>query len=274
MKAVVARNATQEARQKPLIMLNVSFNHSITLNHIVQILDVTGLEELLIWRNPALPVREVTKLAGSRIAKTTSCARFIEPLEAWIIDYMALDVQPTPPLATYTHIRQVVWMSLATMDFDARPPADDPVQVGGPLGRLSIEQLSVKAIAKLLQLSYYKYDDHISAELLVLPLQDTWAPLAKIYTSLARIENFMANETIEMEYDGRWKPVLPLIMATGSAEVRFSRRVSPFRLQAQTLTCAKSEYAIYIPRTHYHEQDQLSPDTRAPGRSRILGSHT
>lgn len=36
-------------------------------------------------------------------------------------------------------------------------------------------------------------------------------------------------------------------MATGSAEVRFSRRISSFRLQAQTLTFAKSEYAISSP---------------------------
>lgn len=89
------------------------------------------------------------------------------------------------------------------MDFDARPPPDNPVQLGRPLGRLSIKQLSVKAIAKLLQPSYYKYNDRINVELLVLPLQDTWAPLAEIYTSLARIENFMANETIKMKYNGR-----------------------------------------------------------------------
>lgn len=85
VKAIVDLNVentvTKEGRPKPLALLDISFLNSVTLANLESILDFTDLNELLIWDNPSLPQEEVAKVAKGRIAKLTTRARFLEPLE-------------------------------------------------------------------------------------------------------------------------------------------------------------------------------------------------
>ena len=67
--------------------------------------------------------------------------------------------------------------------------------------------------------------DHNSnfAELVALPHCDAWSPLTEFYTSLARIEKFMADGRIVRGgycvVMDRWPLIFPLMMATGNAKV-------------------------------------------------------
>ncbi|KAI1749879.1 hypothetical protein F4782DRAFT_511210 [Xylaria castorea] len=221
---------------RSLERLDLSYIASVTPDHVARILDVTRLKELTIWDNPGLPLEEVATVADGRIAKVTSRAGFLAPLEKWV---MQMDdgaerparARPAPPTApTQTRIRQVVWMTLVTTKVDASAPPPPPTDVASHLrGPLSLEDLDAETLATMLHPRRYRevYSNKDCnckfAELVALPHHDTWGPLAEFYTSLARIEKFMSHSSI-INNEGlshRWPWVFPLMMATGNAEVGF-----------------------------------------------------
>ncbi|KAJ9133177.1 hypothetical protein NKR23_g10910 [Pleurostoma richardsiae] len=249
VKAIVARNATMvRGEEKPLELLDLSFNASVTRDHIRRILDVTNLKELLIWNNASLPLEEVAKVAGGRIAKVTTRAGFLAPLEKWVRQcfYDADDpvrIHPVPPTApTQTRIRQVVWMMLVTEKADAsKPPTNKDGQLQIPIGALSLEDFDAETLAVMLhpmrhRKAYSRHDrNRIFSELVAFPHHDAWTPLAEVYTSLASIEKFMSNRSIIENAHGtltnRWPLVFPLMMATGDVESEWAVS-SPFPAEA------------------------------------------
>ncbi|KAK0716017.1 hypothetical protein B0H67DRAFT_554426 [Lasiosphaeris hirsuta] len=133
---------------------------------------------------------------------------------------------------------ELMWMNLTTLKADVTKPQPDELQ-GAP-GTLSLEKLSVESLAFFmhpwhLKLSEREVCNSSFAELASLPLHDTWIPLAEFYTSLARIEKYMATDDIiergHMVLRNRWPLVIPLLMATGSAESMYTVS-SPFPAQA------------------------------------------
>ncbi|KAJ2906913.1 hypothetical protein MKZ38_009776 [Zalerion maritima] len=70
-----------------------------------------------------------------------------------------------------------------------------------------------------------KEPNRIFAEALTLPLYDMWAPLAERYTSLARIEEFMAYGELYVpgvrRMFNRYPLVFPMMMATGNEEPEY-----------------------------------------------------
>lgn len=242
VRAVLARKK-QTKNPKPLaLVLDISFLPAVGPAHVKRVLDLTHLEELIIWDNPNLPLDEVTKVAEGRIAKTTTRARFLEPLERRTknIHHRRLDDLPAVPLSmppttpTRTRIRQVVWMTLTTPRVDVAKPQPDKaitgeLQLQGPPGTLSLEKLSVEALAFIMHPFYRRLRqdaNHIFAELVSLPLYDTWMPLAEFITSLTRFEKYMANDKLlDRQFDlitDRWPLALALLMATGNTEVCLS----------------------------------------------------
>lgn len=239
VEAVVARNAGMlREEKKPLELLDLSFNASITPDDIACILNVTDLKELLIWDNPGLPLEKVAKVVGGRVAKVTTRAGFLAPLEKWVRQCHEdaqdpVRVQPAPPTApTRTRIRQVVWMMLVTQKADdaSKPPTDLDAQRRVPLGTLSLEDFDTETLAMMLhpmryRMAYSRNDYNcIFTELVTFPHHDAWTPLAELYTSLASIEKFMSHKSIVEKANDlitdRWPLIFPLMMATGNIEVR------------------------------------------------------
>ncbi|KAI0431720.1 hypothetical protein F5Y09DRAFT_354693 [Xylaria sp. FL1042] len=256
VKGVVSLNAkhtkVDEAHPKPLALLNISFINSVTPDHLASILDLTDLDELLIWHNPCLPLDEVATLAKGRIAKTTTRARFMEPLErqAMQLSYvykLPPRAQPSAPLITLTHtpIRQVVWMNLMTSNLKTTEPLSFGAVANQPQalpGKLSLEHLSIKALATMMHPEYSWLSDRetpnkVFAEFVPLQLHDIWMPLAEFYTSLQRIEIGMVSNTPEWcSVDERWPMIFPLMMATGNTKSWFTVS-SPFPAEAFEQVC-------------------------------------
>ncbi|KAJ9137725.1 hypothetical protein NKR23_g8964 [Pleurostoma richardsiae] len=243
VKSVCAHNlAIKKRATKTLKMLNISFNKSLTPDHLASILREMTIYELIIWDNPGLPLEEVASIANGRISKLTSRAGFLAPLERWArqnyrTKKSLVPVQPPPPIApTQTRIRQVVWMTLGTVEFEAsktRPYSAGLAHI--PNGKLSLEILDVDTLAMLLHPDFhrrvFKYDESntIWARHIALPHHDAWAPLAEVYTSVARIEEFMSCNDIAdstCTLTDRWPLVIPLMMATGNKKKKSEYRVS------------------------------------------------
>ncbi|KAK2594392.1 hypothetical protein QQS21_007898 [Conoideocrella luteorostrata] len=231
---VVTRNGKRPGGEtKSMELLDLSFNVHVTPDDVARILDVTDVHELVMWDNPGLPLEAVADVAEGRIAKVTSRAGFLAPLERWVRQCLweapALVAQPaSPTMPTQTRLRQVVWMTLATLDVDDfEPPTDMAGPLQGTTGTLSLEDLDVKRLARMLHPwnhpigSPIRSPNTIFAELVALPQNDTWRPLVEFYTSLARIEKFMANKDIiqrghDVIFD-RWPLAFPLMMTMGHA---------------------------------------------------------
>ena len=231
--AVVALNVKRtksEASPKPLAVLDISFIASVTSAHVARILDFTDIDELLAWDNPDLRLEEVAQVAKGRITKTTARTLFLEPLERWILhgarwhDGGRLEVKPSLLKApTRTRIRQVVWMTVVTLNVDPKRSLERRP------GTLSLEQLTPETLATILHPRYRRIArprgdrSSVFAELVALPQCDVWSPLAEFYTSLARVEKFMADDQIVRRGHrvimDRWPLIFPLMMATGNAKV-------------------------------------------------------
>ncbi|KAK7739119.1 hypothetical protein SLS53_005755 [Cytospora paraplurivora] len=186
VEAIVAKNA----QQKPLAVLDISFNPSVVPRHISRILDRTDIGELLIWDNPKLPLDIVDTVARGRVSKVTTRDLFMAPFEKWTQPWEGsfsnrlYPIRTQPAAAPQIHIRQVVFLTLSTR-----------LRAGKPA--LSLENFDAETLAVALHPLYKQYydgtPDHVFAEVLGLPLYDSWAPLAERFTSLARIEEFAFN---------------------------------------------------------------------------------
>ncbi|KAI0865183.1 hypothetical protein F4860DRAFT_462591 [Xylaria cubensis] len=238
VKGAVAHNeAVYKTAAKDLEVLDVSFNPMLTPDDIARIVEVTALDELIIWNNPGLSQESVAKIANGRIAKVTTRAGFLAPLKrlalsSWKDKESLAPFDPPPPfvLPTQVMIRQVMWMMLGTIDVDPsglQPDLAGQLQI--PEGRLSLEELDVDTLAVLLHPRckhyIYSYEDKNKAfaQLVALPCHDAWVPLAELYTSIARFEKFMSDKSlIDRGYEniqGRWPLAFPLMMAMGNEEV-------------------------------------------------------
>lgn len=101
------------------MLLDLSFNDSVTPDHIQCILETTDMKtnKLIIWGNASLPLEEVSKVASGRIDQVTTRAGFLATFENWVRQCFPragspTRIQPVPPTApTQVPIRQVVWMT-------------------------------------------------------------------------------------------------------------------------------------------------------------------
>ncbi|EPS37709.1 hypothetical protein H072_8544 [Dactylellina haptotyla CBS 200.50] len=218
VETVVARNTKMSGEKRALESLDISFNGSVT------------------------PEDIAPKVVDGRIAKVTTRAGFLAPLEKWAkqtYDADPVRIWPPPPTTpTKMRVRQVVWMTLLTQKIDFTKPATEvDSQFRIPLGALSLEDFDTERLALNLHPDYhfkaYARTDHnrVFAELVAFPHYDAWTPLAEIYTSLARIEKFMSHKSIVDKMQGllldRWPLIFPLMMAMGDAKSEWAV-TSPF----------------------------------------------
>lgn len=233
VKGVVAHNGTIHGRAtETLKMLDISFNASVTVEHVGRIVDVTNLDELLMWHNPGLRFEEIMMVADGRIRKVTTRAGFLAPLKRWVMQNAPTENNSTqPPPPTELRICQIVWMTLGTAKVDAsavRPDVHYSLRI--PKGKLSLEEVGVDTVATLLHPEFYDMVYRKScqpniafSQLVTMPYYDSSAPLREIYTSVARIERYMSNEYLTDMYCTssiqRRLSVFPLLMATGNEQV-------------------------------------------------------
>lgn len=115
LRDVLARERTWRSRipSHLSLVLDLSFIPSVGPAHIKSVLELTPLEELIIWDNPGLPLEEVSKVAEGHIAKTTTRACFLEDVEgigygcigydglarssSWASSSQGSDTHPHPP---------------------------------------------------------------------------------------------------------------------------------------------------------------------------------
>ncbi|KAH8750294.1 hypothetical protein F5883DRAFT_224846 [Diaporthe sp. PMI_573] len=223
----------------PLELLDVSFNHGVTPEHMASVLKMTRLDEFRFWDNPGL--------AGvawdGRIAKLTSRERFLEPLQrlaAWQATWRSrrrgnLRIQPAPPMApTPARIRQLVWTTLKTRKiWRNKPPTAvvDWLQLP-PQGSVSLAQLDAGKLAWILHprfrrcLERVDQKAHVFAEAVSFPLHDVRAPRHEIFTSAARFEKSMTSKKmVRSGHDTlgeRWPLKLPLEIVTGCERDRYA----------------------------------------------------
>ncbi|KAH8743528.1 hypothetical protein F5883DRAFT_592642 [Diaporthe sp. PMI_573] len=213
---------------EPLELLDVSFNRTVTPDHVARILDMTRLGELRIWDNPGL----AGAASDKRIAKLTNRERFLESFQRLIARQAerrrrrtAIRIQPTPPMGPGpARIRQLVWTTLET-DEDKEPTSIVEYMRLPPPKRVSLAQLDADRLSWILhprfhqELERVKEEVHVFAETVAFPLHDVWAPLDEVYTSAARFEKTMTTSDMINRgrdiIDDRWPLKLPLLMATG-----------------------------------------------------------
>ncbi|KUI64508.1 hypothetical protein VM1G_00676 [Cytospora mali] len=242
VEAIVAQNA----QQKPLAVLDISFHPSVLPEHLSRILDRTDIGELIIWDNPKLPLDKVAMVARGRVRKVTTRDLFIAPFERWTRGVSSgrypICTQPTPE--PQICIRQVVFFTIST-----RSQADKPA--------LSLEKFDAEMLAIALHPMYKCYHDgtpdRVFAEVLAFPLHDSWAPLAEHFTSLARIEEFMSyKKTYSFN---RYPLVFPLMLAIGNAESEYVV-TSPIPAEAFNYAWDATQGMSRVP-LRYHGMDAI-----------------
>ncbi|KAI0552147.1 hypothetical protein F4679DRAFT_592650 [Xylaria curta] len=241
VKGAVAHNeAVYKTAAKDLKVLDVSFNPMLTPDDIARIVEVTALDELIIWNNPGLSQKSVAEIANGRIAKVTTRAGFLAPLErlatsSYRTKKSLVPFDPPPPFISPTQkmrIRQVMWMTLGTIEVNpsgSQPDLAGQLQI--PKGKLSLEGLDVDTLVVLLHPSYsdtvygYKEENKAFAQLVALPCHDAWVPLAEFYTSIARFEKFMSNKWFINKgcdsFMDRWPLAFPLMLAMGNEKLDY-----------------------------------------------------
>ncbi|KAI1110288.1 hypothetical protein F5Y14DRAFT_429277 [Nemania sp. NC0429] len=261
IKAALAYNATIHKRApKDLQVLDISFNRLLKKDDIVDIVAETTLDELIIWHNPDLSREDIAQVSKGRIAKVTTRAGFLTALQKFAEQsYRSTKslhpYEPAPPIISPlpVRIRQVIWMMLGTTDVNPEAPQPDLAgQLSIPEGKLSLEAVDLDTLAVILYPGFhgntggvYNYSDENKAhgQLVALPYHDAaWGPLAEFYTSIARFERYMSNESfIDYGYDlifDRWPLAFPLLMATGS---KHSEYVVTAPLPPEALSLATRE---------------------------------
>ncbi|OQV09673.1 hypothetical protein CLAIMM_13767 [Cladophialophora immunda] len=244
VKGALAHNAAvYKIAPKDLRVLDISFNRLLGKDDIVAIVAETTLDELIIWHNPGLSREDVAQASKGRIAKVTTRAGFLTPLETFAEQDNRPDrsqkslhpYKPAPPIVSPwpVRIRQVMWMMLGTTEVDPLAPQPDLAgQLSIPAGKLSVEAVDLDTLAVMLHpccystisgIHYYDDENRAHAQLVALPYHDAaWGSLAEFYTSIARFERFMSDRSfIDHGYDGiseRWTLAFALLMATGSEQ--------------------------------------------------------
>ncbi|KAI1360040.1 hypothetical protein F5Y08DRAFT_318168 [Xylaria arbuscula] len=237
VKGAMTHNASvYKGAPRGLKILDISFNRLVGLNDIVGIVAETTLDELIIWHNPGLSLKDIAQISKGRIAKVTTRTGFLTPLknfagQSWRSEKSLVPYNPAPPIVSPmpVRIRQVIWMMLGTTNVDPpglRPDLANELPI--PEGKLSLEAIDLDTLAVLLHPRCHNwiYDDEdknkAHARLVALPHHDAWVSLAEFYTSIARFEMFMSNKQfIDEGYDilaERWTLAFSLLMALGSEQ--------------------------------------------------------
>ncbi|KAI1120291.1 hypothetical protein F5Y10DRAFT_290025 [Nemania abortiva] len=218
VEGVVAYNRTRRIGQAMLLdVLDISFNESVTPDHLLRILEITVLHELIIWHNPNLPLDAVRRVAEGRIGKVTSRDRFLEPLRRWtMLNKKPSCAQLPPPTApTKIPIRQVIWMTLQTVGRRKSAVVDPLISI--PPGKLSLDRLEVDTLSIMLHPARYQLSHSFKgpcAELVSFPIHDVWQPLSEIFQSIERFRQLMSK--VDVVWESRhWPLAFPLMLTMG-----------------------------------------------------------
>lgn len=258
VRGVVNHNKTVNRRAPPdLKILDISFNPFVTLDHLVHIVELTAIDELIVWNNPGLSREDVAKVANGRIAKVTTRADFLKPFEMQArsdsnTERSLVPFDPPPPIVSPMpiKIRQVIWMMLGTIEVNpSASRLDFAGQLQMPQNNLSLEELDLEALTTLLHPNFQRDvygingDNRAHAQLVAFPHHDAWVPLAEFYTSITRFEEFMANEWfIDDGYrilGKSWPLSFPVLMATGNKQSEFCVS-SPLPFEAFSLAIGET----------------------------------
>ncbi|KAL2281238.1 hypothetical protein FJTKL_11683 [Diaporthe vaccinii] len=280
-----------ESAAASLRLLDVSFNHNVTADHMARILDLTRLDKLCIWDNPALAA-----VSDGRIAQLTSRERFLDPLRP-VIERQnergrrrrdgPVRSWPPPPMVPGPP-RQLVWTTLKTTgsslllsgDYDdAQPPPAvlEWLQLPRP-GSVSLEQLDVDKLAWIQHPCFRQTVKDagqkipIFGETVAFPLHDFWAPRHEVYTSVARFEEYMTSRRISRYEHGvlqdRWPLKLPLAMAAGHEDDEYAI-TSPFPAELFDLAWEET-----VGNSSFDKQMRLHGfDAIVPGESTLVFLH-
>ncbi|KAI0466868.1 hypothetical protein F4859DRAFT_286880 [Xylaria cf. heliscus] len=246
----------------PLSMLDVSFNHNVTADHMARILDLTPLVRLRLWDNNP----DLAAVSDGRITQLTSRERFLEPLrrvveqanKMWQRRDAPMRSWPAPPMGPGpARIRQVVWTTLKTIgrgdsfsSYNSATASDlrDWMQLPGP-GSVSLAQLDTDKLAWILHPRFRStvndasHEVPIFGETVALPLDEVWAPRWEVYTSLVRFKEYMTSWLMSRYghdlLEERWPLKLALLLATGR-EYNENTITSPFPAKLFDLTWHES----------------------------------
>ncbi|KAI0399008.1 hypothetical protein F4802DRAFT_591235, partial [Xylaria palmicola] len=237
--AVAHNKAVYKKAAGDLKILDISFNPLLTLDDIARIVKITGLDELIIWKNPGISQDDVVRVANGRIAKVTTRDGFLAPLKKLATSGYdpitgRIPYDPAPPFGIPTQkikIRQVMWMMLGTLEvnpLNSQPDLDSQLRI--PKGKLSLEILDLDTLAVLLHPDfrnlYEKAENTAFAQAVAFPCHDACVPLAEFYTSIARFEKFMSYKLfidygLHWVYAPRWPVAFSMLMATGNEQSEY-----------------------------------------------------